>query len=796
MKLFFLKAWRDLKRKKIRSIPILIVIIIGGIASIMYSNIYLTWFEATNASWGNQNYHHLLVTVTPMNAENLSQLVNQAKTNSGLDPDFEVRSFLEVKVSQDTGDSWVTTRLYGVNSSRPLAVDTLYYHSGAIETLYESSAPNVSVVDQFTAELNDWRVGGSLTISTDIEGLKPFQVSTIAHVDSPEYMVAPGAAAAEFFDFWSGPVIWMRYTDLLSITDDDDQANQLVFHFDDPSKKNRFLAELFTVLGEENVLNTEGRNWYVEIIGLELLGMGIIMAVTFTGIAAILLFIVLKRIIEEELPTLGLFKSLGFTNRELMVSTVIYSLIISIIGGIIGSVCGAFVGIGLSDYMIFELAGIKKLPTVAAVSPISLLPAVSYFLLTCILTTVGSLFAIRKIYKMRPLDAMKPKAKFEPGKLTLFESIATKFRSLSPLSKFSIRSIFQDKRKSFFIIAGIFLATFISFFGSNVTFNYYSGFEKQVNYHQNWDVQVIFRNYQNESQITSLLQENAGQINENEPVVLVPIRFSQDLSRIYSLTGLAPNSDMRRFDNDIFPAEGELAITKDLSLKYKVKMGDNIKIIAFNKEHTLIVGNILNELTGSGIYCTISTARMLAQLENNVSNGLYIKASDPDQLSSKLELESDVYKVINKNDLIETIELVNNLTMVLIWLALFAGLLVGVSIAVTIVSISISERKYDFINFRALGVSNKEIFTTILLELVITGILGVVFGFICSIFMINILYDFAAIVGVILIFELSPLSIAITIANVCLGIVIATYLSLRSLFRASISEETVSRIIG
>ncbi|MFX0174568.1 MAG: hypothetical protein ACFE9L_22035, partial [Candidatus Hodarchaeota archaeon] len=63
-------------------------------------------------------------------------------------------------------------------------------------------------------------------------------------------------------------------------------------------------------------------------------------------------------------------------------------------------------------------------------------------------------------------------------------------------------------------------------------------------------------------------------------------------------------------------------------------------------------------------------------------------------------------------------------------------------------------------------------------------------------FMINALFDWAATLGVILIFELSPVSIVITIANVCLGIVLATYLSLRSFFRASISEETVSRIIG
>ena len=281
MKLFFLKAWRDLKRKKIRSIPIFIVIIVGGIASIMYSSIYLTWFEATNASWGNQKHHHLLVTVTPTDAKNLTQLINQARINSGVDPDFEVRSFLEVKVSKDAGDSWITARLYGINSSRPLHVDMLYYHSG--ETLYESSSPNASVADQFTAELNEWQIGSSLTISTDTEGVEPFLVNTIAHVDSPEYMVAPGAAAAEFFDFWSGPVIWMRYTDLLSVTNNEKLTNQVAFHFKDPSKKNMFLGELYTVLGD-NVSKTEGRNWYIEVIGLELLGVAVIMAITFSAI--------------------------------------------------------------------------------------------------------------------------------------------------------------------------------------------------------------------------------------------------------------------------------------------------------------------------------------------------------------------------------------------------------------------------------------------------------------------------------------------------------------------------------
>ena len=128
--------------------------------------------------------------------------------------------------------------------------------------------------------------------------------------------------------------------------------------------------------------------------------------------------------------------------------------------------------------------------------------------------------------------------------------------------------------------------------------------------------------------------------------------------------------------------------------------------------------------------------------------------------------------------------------------AMSAGLIVGVAIAVSVVSISISERKYDFVNFRALGVSNREIFGTVLLELVIASIGGILIGFITGSLLVNFIFGWAAEFGVVFVMEITPFSIVLSVLNVFLGIIFATYLSLRSLFRTSISEETVSRIIG
>ena len=98
MKLFFRKAWRDLRRKKTRSIPIIIVIIIGGMASIMYSNLYFSLVEILDVSWEDHQYHHLLVTTKPTSISNLTSAASQAISQTQFDLNFEVRAFYEVQV--------------------------------------------------------------------------------------------------------------------------------------------------------------------------------------------------------------------------------------------------------------------------------------------------------------------------------------------------------------------------------------------------------------------------------------------------------------------------------------------------------------------------------------------------------------------------------------------------------------------------------------------------------------------------------------------------------------------------
>lgn len=795
MRLFFTKAKRDLKKKKLRSIPIILIITIGGIVCILYSSLYLNWVSIEESSWDDLHYHDILLTVKPTNVSSLNTIINNVIEDTSIRVDYELRSFFEYNVKSIHSENLISSYLYGIDDQ--LSVDDLFYHPGFIDQLDEESVEAELVVDKVTAEGENWNIGDILSIETPTGILN---ATLIAFVESPEFMIAPGLVA-EFYGDWDGPIIWVTNNVLSTFLNTTNHINQVVFSLESPNDKNRFLDRILSEFernfGSDYVLQINGRNLFLSAIGPTFSVMGIIFIFVFSGIAAIMIFIVLKRVIEEELSILGLFKSMGFTNREIISSAVIYAWMIGSIGSFSGAIIGSLIGITAGDSYI-KIAGIKMLPTITN-NIIMILPlfAVLYIIMTLIFTTLGALVASRKVIKLSPMESMRPQALLNPGKLSIVEKGITKvYKYLSPLSKFSIRSIFQEKRKTSFIVFGLILATAISFFGSSIGTSFSSSLNKQFDYYQAWDAQIYLSTYENNSEIPNLL---AGINYERyEPFIITPIRLKQDRTQIHTILGLKANTIMRRFDGGKFPSLNEIAINKDIAIKLGISIDSNIGIYDIRgEESTLRVSNVLNEMIGSGLYTSLDTARKLAKLNGtDLVNGIYLKSADIPNIKA-LSNNSLVSEVIIKSELAKSMKEVGQLGVSwFMYGATSAALIVGVSITITIVSITISERKHSFINFRALGVSNREIFRSVLLELVLAGIVGIFLGLVFGYILVETMFLWAATFGVVFVLELSIFDLIISIATVFCGMIISTYLSLRSLFRSTISEETVSRVIG
>ena len=792
MNLFFLKSLRDIRKRKLRSLPILLIIIIGGVICILYSSLYLNWMEIEESSWNGLYYHHLLLTFKPSNSSYPESIINTTLSETGIEAQYELRSFLETQAFSDLSDSPVAVQLFGIRNQE-LLVDNLYYYSNYITRLYDSAVPNQVVVDRITAQKENWELGSNLSITTSM-GL--LNTTIVAYVESPEFLMEPGLVT-EFYGGWDGPVIWMRRSDLTSHLNSSQHINQAAFYLPDPTQKNRLLESILTQMGVDSVLQINGRDSFLSAIAPTFSGMAIIFICLFSGIAAIMILIVLKRVIEEELSVLALFKSLGFTNYEVVSGAFFYSLIIGSIGAVLGGVLGFILGSSVGG-MYIEMAGIKRLPTSSGVTMgYLIIPVMSYIVFVLIFIILGAFLASRRLINLSPIEAFRPLASLRSGHKSIVELLILKVnKTLSPLSKFSLRSIFQEKRKASFIILGLVLATSLSFFGATTSISFLSNMEKNFGYYQTWDAQVFLSSYQNETEISQLIKDI--ELVEYESFISAPIRLKNDLTQIYTVIGLQPETKMRNFDEGGVPPNQEIVISKDLAIKFNFKRGDALYLYdLLAQEHTFRVASILNEMTGSALYISISAARSLLSLDASEANGIFIQSKNTSSIKLSLENHPLITKLVLKSDLEKSFKEIGQIAIgSFLFGATGAALVLGVSITVTTVSISISERKYDFVNFRALGFSNKEIFLTVLYELVLVGIIGVFIGHFTGYWITNAMFTWAADFGVVFVMEVSIMNSIVPIITVGLGIVIATYLSLRSLFRTTISEETVSRLIG
>ena len=399
---------------------------------------------------------------------------------------------------------------------------------------------------------------------------------------------------------------------------------------------------------------------------------------------------VLSHLIEEERQTLGVLMSLGFNDKEIIYYFFFYSLILCLIGGFLGSLFGVLGGIQIVSNMFSS--DFRPIPTVGNLSNSTIIVGICYVLFITIVIACTSIISSRKILTITPLESIRPNLNLQPGNMVLIEKIFNKFNfHLPPLTRFSLRSVFHKKRKAIFGIIGIAIATTVALFGSFM----YIGYGENLNYHytenEKWDVQVfIDPNFNfNTSNISMILNTNGlnDEIKKSEPFICTPIRFKSDMSRIYNLIGIQENSTMRNFNGISNPSSDSLYITVDVAKRINANKNDFVTIISQNNEpENLKISHILKEMSGNGIFTSISTARSIIRNNNgSYINGLYLKTNNPDKVEQALVYNSSIQKIILKKDLIAMAVNNQNQQITAFGLSFLIGLITGLAISVIII---------------------------------------------------------------------------------------------------------------
>lgn len=170
--------------------------------------------------------------------------------------------------------------------------------------------------------------------------------------------------------------------------------------------------------------------------------------IVFLGVATIILYTMLLRLIEQQRGIIGILKAFGFTNREIILHYLSYPLFIGSLGGLLGGLSGIALSFPMTTLYqeYFALPGLK--------STFSL----KYLFLGIVLSLTFSLLSGIKgslnILRLEPSEAMRPAAPVSARK-TKIEQITYLWTKLSSQAQMGIRNVFRTPARSLITILGM-----------------------------------------------------------------------------------------------------------------------------------------------------------------------------------------------------------------------------------------------------------------------------------------------------------------------------------------------------
>ena len=448
----------------------------------------------------------------------------------------------------------------------------------------------------------------------------------------------------------------------------------------------------------------------------------------------------MARMAIENRTEIGTLKALGFTNKEIRIKYILYSMLATLIGGVIGGVIGNN-ALSYLCYVIFN--DIYQVPVF--VTSLNIWAIIIGNLFAVIAIVGATIMVINKLLKEDATTLLRP---ISPpiGKKILLEKIKPLWKRISFNNQIMARNIFRYKRRVIMSLLGFIGCTSLIMSGYAIKDSMIKIIDKQFIEISDYDQIVnldgdLAENELNEvfnyDKIKKLVyvKTSVVEFQENRVTFLIP----NDVDNFKSVFNLKDykTGETLEFKNN------EIIITASLAENLNKKVGDELEFVDSN--------NVLQKFKISAI------------AENYVENYIYMDKQSYTENTDKffincafikfdsLENTEDIITELNENDHVLTTVSVKSLTdnfknmlgafnSIIVVLVVFSALLSFV-VMYSLAYITLSERQREIATLKVLGYNQTEIDDYILkeqLNIVLIGIIiGIIVGSLYSGFLIN-----------------------------------------------------------
>lgn len=450
----------------------------------------------------------------------------------------------------------------------------------------------------------------------------------------------------------------------------------------------------------------------------------------FLGIAALIQFVMLGRMVKTQRLQIGTMKALGYGNLQLMLHYAGYSVMVGFCGALAGSLPGVLLASSFSQVyaMYFNLPEV-----ISGVNPQAMLYGL---ILSVSVGAVAGAAASRGVLGVRPAESMRPESPKRVGRFFL-ERWSGVWRRLGVGWKMSLRTINRNRFRTAVTLVGVIFATgmlVVAFFGNDMV-----GYmlDKQFYQDQRYDYFVRFTAPVREAELFTVSRLDG--VVKTEPVLEVPVRLHfQGRSQEELLVGIPPDTSMRRLWSDTgrpleLPEQG-LLISRSTAAKLGAGVGDEVRVetlLGFGPSRWSVmkIAGVNQEFVGGTSYTTLAQANRVLQ-EDRLVSGAMLKV-DPGlagQVGEELREMTGVASVLSRQKALESFNEQLEYMYYFVGIMVFFAAVLGFAIVYNASVMSFGERKRELASLRVMGFTVREVSGLLLKENLLQTLTGVALG--------------------------------------------------------------------
>lgn len=708
--MLFKKMLRDIKEQKGSYFACVIVIALGLMVYSSLSMVMDNLLMSRNTFYEKENFADGFADIEAMpysEVQKLSQI-------EGIEA-IQGRLVKDVRVLFPDREENVYLRLVSMDTSQAFLINDVLQESGIP---LDQNEMNIWVDNKFFAA-NNLKLNESLNIIA--EGKKR-TLQIVGTGKSPEFIYALRTSSDLFPDPEKFGIGFVPLEIMDTLFQEKGSINNIVFLLQEGADYNqveRLLEEELKPYGLKRVYPRKDQMSHV-LLSQELSSLKATaktMPLIFLAVASMILYIMLKRMIETQRTQLGTLKAFGYTTREIMYHYLSYAFLVGTVGGVLGGISGFALTVPFLEMYreYFNMPGMK--------SEFS----GSYFFFSIILSLVFSLFAgyqgCKKILRLAPAEAMRPPA--PPSVKEIFlEKISSLWNMFTVQGKMALRNMVRNKLRTLFLFIGImFTFSLLALPWSFKTLSDQMFFE-QFRKIETYDIKMPFVGPLNQSKVERELAHFPG-VKIAETMTEVPVTLKNSWKEKDTIiVGLKKDSRLYHVldknDHPVpLPSEG-IVISKRLADLLDADIGSELYVESPYLEEddkTLPVVGIIPQNLGLNAYMEINALQdFLGQGKFATSAILSIEKESIPLLKEEYNNSSMINSIENRLSLLHQMqELMSSFIGMILSLFVF-GIITGFAIIYNSSTITLSERSRELASMMVLGMTPKEVLEVITFE--------------------------------------------------------------------------------